>query len=155
MTSEALVLLLAVLPISEVRGAIPAGLAMGMPLNKVLLLSIVGNALPVIPMLFLFEPVSNRLRQFRLWRRFFDWFFQRTKNKSDIIQRYEALGLAIFVGIPLPMTGAWTGCIAATMFKIKFRYAFVAIIAGILMAAAIVTGVCLFGKGAFSFFLRA
>jgi uncharacterized membrane protein len=81
MTSEALVLLLAVLPISEVRGAIPAGLAMGMPLNKVLLLSIVGNALPVIPMLFLFEPVSNRLRQFRLWRRFFDWFFQRTKNK--------------------------------------------------------------------------
>ena len=145
---ELLVFLLAALPISEVRGAIPVGLAIGMPLAKVLVISIIGNSLPVIPMLFLFEPISNRLRHFRLWRGFFDWFFERTKKKTDIIQKYEALGLAIFVGIPLPMTGAWTGCVAATMFKMKFKYAFFAIMTGILLAAAIVTAACFFGKGA-------
>ena len=145
---ELLVFLLAALPISEVRGAIPVGLAIGMPFAKVLVISIIGNSLPVIPMLFLFEPISNRLRHFRLWRGFFDWFFERTKKKTDIIQKYEALGLAIFVGIPLPMTGAWTGCVAATMFKMKFKYAFFAIMTGILLAAAIVTAACFFGKGA-------
>ena len=144
---ELLVFLLAALPISEVRGAIPVGLAIGMPFAKVLVISIIGNSLPVIPMLFLFEPISNRLRHFRLWRGFFDWFFERTKKKTDIIQKYEALGLAIFVGIPLPMTGAWTGCVAATMFKMKFKYAFFAIMTGILLAAAIVTAACFFGKG--------
>jgi uncharacterized membrane protein len=146
---ELLIFILAALPISEVRGAIPAGLAMGMPLAKVLLISIIGNISFVIPMLFLFEPVSNRLRNLRFWRNFFNWFFERTKRKSDIIQKYEALGLAIFVGIPLPMTGAWTGCVAAGMFKIKFRYAFISIVAGVFMAAAIVTIACLLGKEAF------
>lgn len=154
MNADLAVFVLGLLPISEVRGAIPAGLALGLPLKKVLLLSIIGNVIPVIPMLFLFEPVSKRLRKLRIFKKFFDWFFERTKKKADIIQKYEALGLAIFVGIPLPMTGAWTGCVAATMFKMKFRYAFISIIAGILMAAAIVTAVCLFGKGAFSFFVK-
>lgn len=151
---EVVVFILAMLPVSELRGAIPAGLAMGVPLAKVLLISIIGNIVPIIPMLFFFQPVSERLRRFRIWRGFFDWFFERTRKKSDIIQKYEALGLAIFVGIPLPMTGAWTGCVAATMFKMKFRYAFISIIAGILTAAAIVTAVCLFGKGAYSIFVK-
>ena len=153
MRNELIVFLLGLLPISEVRGAIPAGLAFGMPLKKVILLSVIGNLLPVIPMLFLFEPVSNRLRNFKPCKKFFDWFFERTKKKAGLIQKYEALGLAIFVGIPLPMTGAWTGCVAASLFKIKFRYAFIAIVVGVFMAAAIVTAVCLFGKGAFSFFV--
>ena len=151
---EVLVFLLGFLPISEVRGAIPTGLALGMPLAKVLIISILGNIIFIVPMLCLFEPVSERLRKFRFWSRFFDWFFERTKQKAQIIQKYEALGLAIFVGIPLPMTGAWTGCIAAAMFKLKFRYAFVAIAAGVFLAAAIVTSVCFFGKGAYSIFLK-
>jgi uncharacterized membrane protein len=151
-SKELLVFLLGALPISEVRGAIPAGLAFGMPLAKTLLFSITGNILPIVPMLFFFEPVSNQLRKFRLWKGFFDWFFERTRKKSDIIQKYEALGLAIFVGIPLPMTGAWTGCVAASMFKIKFRYAFISIACGVFMAAAIVTVVCLCGKSVFLIF---
>lgn len=154
MTSELAVFLLGALPVSELRGAIPTGLALGLPFKKVILLAVCGNLLPVIPMLFLFGPVSKRLRDLRPWKKFFDWFFERTREKSDLIQKYEALGLAIFVGIPLPMTGAWTGCAAATMFKMKFRYAFISITAGIFMSAAIVTAVCLFGRGAFSFFVK-
>ena len=145
---EVLVFILGMMPVSELRGAIPAGLAMGLPLKNVLLLAIAGNLVPVIPMLLLFEPVSARIRKLRLFKKFFDWFFERTRKKADLIEKYEVLGLAIFVGIPLPITGAWTGCVAATMFKIKFKYALPAIIAGIITAALIVTAACLFGKGA-------
>ncbi len=138
-------MLVAALPISELRGAIPLGLSFGMPLTKAFWLSIIGNVSFVAPALFLFEPVSSALRKFRLWSRFFDWVFERTKKNSDAIQKYEALGLAIFVGIPLPMTGAWSGVIAASLFKIRFRYAFIAIVAGVIGAGIIVATFCVLG----------
>ncbi|MFH1441581.1 MAG: small multi-drug export protein, partial [Candidatus Omnitrophota bacterium] len=63
----------------------------------------------------------------------------------DTVQKYEALGLAIFVAIPLPITGAWSGVVAASLFKIKFRYAFIAILAGVLSAGLIVSSLCQLG----------
>jgi len=143
---ELTVLITAALPVSELRGAIPLGMSMGLPLPKVLVLSIIGNLLPVIPLLLFLSPVSEKLRRFKLWHRFFEWLFKRTEKRADIVQRYEALGLMLFVAIPLPITGAWTGCAAATLFKIKFRYAFPAIIAGVLIASVIVTSLCLAGS---------
>jgi uncharacterized membrane protein len=134
--------IVSILPIAELRGALPLALSFGMPLAKAFWLSVLGNSLFVVPGLFLFEPVSNWLRKFKVWARFFDWFFERTKRNADAIQKYEALGLAIFVAIPLPMTGAWSGVIAATLFKIRFRYAFPAIIAGVLGAGIIVATLC-------------
>jgi uncharacterized membrane protein len=144
-SNEILIILTAAIPIAEVRGSIPLGLYLKEPLLKVFLLSILGNSIPVIPTLFLLNPVSEKLRRFKLWSRFFDWLFERARRKADIVEKYEALGLAIFVGIPLPMTGAWTGCVVASLFKIRFRYAFLSIFAGILMAAIIVTALCLSG----------
>jgi len=139
------VMIVGALPISELRGAIPLALSWGMPMGKAFLLSVLGNISFIIPALFLFEPVSNRLRKFRIWARFFDWVFERTKKKGDVIQKYEALGLAIFVAIPLPMTGAWSGVIAASLFKIRFRYAFMAIAAGVIGAGLIVASLCALG----------
>jgi len=139
---EYIVMLVGALPISELRGAIPLALSFGIPMSKAFWLSVIGNSIPVIPALFLLEPVSSRLRRFKIWARFFDWVFERTKKKADTIQKYEALGLAIFVAIPLPMTGAWSGVIAASLFKIKFRYAFIAIIAGVFGAGLIVLSLC-------------
>lgn len=133
------------LPISELRGAIPLALYWGMSFTKAFWLSVGGNALPVIPLLFLLDPVSRKLRKFRFWARFFDWLFERTRRKADTIQRFEALGLAIFVAIPLPMTGAWSGVVAASLFKIRFRYAFPAIMAGILIAGLLVLAMCKVG----------
>lgn len=127
------------LPISELRGAIPLGLYYGMPLGKVFCLAVLGNLIPVIPVFFLLEPISQRLRKFKIWARFFDWFFERTKKKAELIQKYEALGLMMFVAIPLPVTGAWTGLAAATLFKIRFKYAFIAIFAGVVIAGIIVS----------------
>jgi uncharacterized membrane protein len=143
---EAITVIIAALPISELRGAIPvAYCVMKLSLPKTLILAYIGNMIPVIPLLVLLEPVSERLRRFHIWRRFFDWLFERTRRKAEIIQRYEALGLILFVAIPLPVTGAWTGCIAASLFKIKFRYAFPAILIGVLIAGAVVTVLTLTG----------
>ena len=142
---EYVVMIVGALPISELRGAIPLGLSWGMPLAKAFGLSVLGNCLIVAPALFLFEPVTGFLRKFKIWSCFFDWVFERTKKNSDAIQKYEALGLAIFVAIPLPMTGAWSGVIAASLFKIRFRYAFLAIIAGVIYAGLIVAALCALG----------
>ncbi|MFA4854566.1 MAG: small multi-drug export protein [Candidatus Omnitrophota bacterium] len=142
---EYIVIIVGALPISELRGAIPLGLSFGMPLVKAFWLAVLGNCIFVAPALFLFEPVTKALRKFSLWSRFFDWVFERTKKNSDAIQKYEALGLAIFVAIPLPMTGAWSGVIAASLFKIRFRYAFMAIIAGVICAGLIVSALCALG----------
>jgi uncharacterized membrane protein len=141
------------LPIAELRGSIPAALAMGLSPLKSFILSVAGNSIIIAPVLVLLEPVSNRLRHFRLWRNFFDWLFEQTRAKADLIQRYEALGLMLFVAVPLPMTGAWSGCVAASLFRIRFRYAFPAIFLGVAAAGVIVLSICLFGKGALSMFL--
>jgi len=140
-----LVMIVGALPVSELRGAIPLGLYCGMPITKVFWLAVLGNLIPVIPLLFLLEPVSLRLRRFKIWSRFFDWLFERTKKRADRIQKYEALGLAMFVAIPLPITGAWTGIVAASLFKIRFRYAFIAIVAGVLCSGLIVSTLCTLG----------
>lgn len=140
MTNEALIILTASLPVSELRGAIPLGLlSFNEPVLKVVFLSILGNILPVPFLLMLLMPISEKLRQFPLWKKFFDWLFERTRKRAKLVERYEALGLILFVAIPLPMTGAWTGAMAASLFKIRFRYAFVCIIIGICIAAAVVT----------------
>ena len=150
---EWITVIIAMLPISELRGAIPAALMMGIPPARALLLSVIGNAAPVIPVLVLLEPVSNFLMRFGPWKRFFDWLFRKARSRAELVQKYEAIGLALFVAVPLPITGAWTGCVAASLFRVRFRYAFPAILIGIMTAGGIVLSVCLFGKGALSFFL--
>jgi len=140
-----IVIIVGALPVTELRGAIPLGLSLGMPLAKAFWLSALGNCIIVAPALFLFEPVTKVLRKFKIWSKFFDWLFERTKRNSNSVQRYEALGLAILVAIPLPMTGAWSGVIAASLFKIRFRYAFLAVISGIFCAGLIVMALCAFG----------
>lgn len=142
---EYAVMIIGALPVSELRGAIPLALSFGMPLFKAFWLAVLGNFIFIAPALFLFAPVSNKLRKFKLWAHFFDWVFERTKKKADVIQKYEALGLAIFVAIPLPMTGAWSGVIAASLFKIRFRYAFIAITSGVIIAGLLVSALCALG----------
>lgn len=139
------VMIVGALPVSELRGAIPLALSFGIPLQKAFWLSVLGNSIIVVPALFLFQPVTEWLRKFKIWSRFFDWIFERTRKKADTVQKYESLGLMMFVAIPLPMTGAWSGIIAASLFKIKFRYAFPAIICGILIAGIIVSLLCSLG----------
>lgn len=146
-----LTVIVAALPVSELRGAIPLGIAMNQPVAQTFILAVIGNLIPVIPLLYLLEPVSSVLRRFRLWRGFFEWLFERTRKKAALVQKYEALGLMLFVAVPLPITGAWTGCVAASLFKIKLRYALPALVLGVLIAGCIVTCLTLAGKRALHF----
>ena len=79
------------------------------------------------------------MRRFRTMDRFFDWLFKRTVSRSKLIKKYESLGLILFVAIPAPMTGAWTGSVAAYLFKLPLRMAIPCIILGILIAGVVVT----------------
>lgn len=143
---ELIVLIVSALPVSELRGAMPLAVAMGMSLKKAYILSVIGNILPVIPILFLLEPVSVKLRHFKVFAKFFDWFFERTRKKATLVEKFEAIGLMLFVAIPLPVTGAWTGCVAASLFKIRFKYAFIAICLGVCIAGIIVGTLISIGK---------
>jgi len=146
--------LIATLPVSELRGAIPWALtAGGLGWQQAYFYAVLGNFLPVIPLLLLLEPVSLRLRKYSIWDKFFTWLFERTRRRSRLVERYEALGLALFVAIPLPVTGAWTGTVAAFLFGIRFKFAVWAILAGILIAGVVVTLASLGVLGAVSSFL--
>lgn len=134
------------MPVSELRGAIPLALALDFSPSKAYMLAFLGNLLPVAPLLFLLQPVSDKLRRIPFFDRFFNWLFERTKKKAGLVEKFEALGLILFVAIPLPITGAWTGCAAATLFKIRFRYAFPAIVLGIIIAGFITLGLSLAGR---------
>jgi uncharacterized membrane protein len=141
---EIVTIIVAALPIAELRGALP--LALGMykfSLKKALILSFLGNIIPVIPVLIFLNFFSHLLMRYDWAKKFFTWWFARTRKHSEIIEKYEAIGLAIFVGIPLPMTGAWSGCVAAYLLGIKFRYAFPAIVLGVFLAGVIVASTIL------------
>lgn len=127
-------------PVFELRGAIPVGVAAGLPFWSVFITAILGNLLPV-PFLILFT------------RRVFEWlrkksaFLERLVSrlekkaaaKEDLLKKYELLGLCILVAIPLPGTGAWTGSLVAAVFDIRLKHAFPAIALGVLIAAVIVS----------------
>ena len=144
------VVLLAAAPVSELRGAIPYGILVAkLPVMEVFAFSLLGNFLPIIPLFFGIQSFLNWLGRFRYTRKFALWFIARTKRKAKIIECYEAVGLALFVAVPLPMTGAWTGIVAASLFKIKFRYAVLAVVVGVFIAGIIVTGLTLTGSELF------
>jgi uncharacterized membrane protein len=138
-------LIVAALPVSEVRGAIPLAIGVfGYPPLQAYLLSVFGNLLPVIPLLLFLGPVSDYLRRFAIGDKFFTWLFARTRRRC--IRDHESFGLtalALFVAIPLPVTGAWTGCAVAFLLGFRFWPAFAAIAAGVLVAGVIVTATVL------------
>ncbi len=138
------IIAIAMVPFGELRASIPTGLIIyQMAPLQVFLLSVIGNILPVVPLLLFLEPVSRWLRRYRIFDRFFEWLFARTRRYSNSIDKYGSLGLIPFVAIPLPVTGAWTASAVAFVFGIRFRYAFGAILAGVMIAGVIVTLSCM------------
>lgn len=137
---EVTTVVLAMAPISELRGAIPYAVTVGnMPWQEAYVIAVIANFVPVIFILNFIGPVYEYLRRFKVFDRFFFWLFARTRRKGKMIERFEVLGLILFVAIPLPVTGAWTGSVAAFLFGVRKRVAFPAIFAGILIAGVVVT----------------
>ncbi len=133
--------LLSALPITELRGAIPLALTIyKMPVFPAYIFAVLGNIVPAIFLLLYLKPFSDFLCQWRLFNMFFEWLFKRTRrNNVEKYEKYGALFLLFFVAIPLPVTGAWTGSVAAFVLGIRFWYAFPTIVGGVMIAGIIVT----------------
>lgn len=154
MKSEIITFLVAALPVSELRGAIPlAILKFGFIPAKALLISFLGNILPVLPLLIGLDTVSEYLsRKFYWFNRFFNWLFERTRRKhGDHFHYWGDLALFIFVAIPLPLTGAYSGAVAAFVFGMPKKHAFWSIVFGVLAAGLIVTAATVFGENIFKY----
>ena len=103
-------------------------------------LAILGNMLPIPFILLFFKFIEKFLRRFKFWTKIMDWLFEHTRKRADgKIRRYETLGLLVFVAIPLPFTGAWTGSLIAYLFDLKFSKSLIIIFIGVLIAATITT----------------
>ena len=145
-SKELVVLIIAALPILELRGALPVAINLfNFPWYYALLLAIVGNILPVPFILLFLDTASRLLSKVAFFERILKWLFERTRRRGKVIERYERIGLMLFVAIPLPITGAWTGSLAAVLFGLKFKHAFLSIFVGILIAGIIVTCLSLLG----------
>ena len=142
MIAELEIFLIAMTPIFELRGSIPAALSVyDLSIWSAYFISVVGNLVPVVFILLLLESVSGYLgRHSQLFSRFFTWLFERTRRKHEAkFERWQEFALVIFVAIPLPFTGAWTGSLCAFVFGIPFKKAFPLISFGVIIAGLIVT----------------
>ena len=150
LSPKTIILFLSTLPVTELRASVPIGiLLLGQSVGVVFFFSVLGNILPIAPIYFFLQPISKRLSGTRCMRRFFEWLFERARKRSGLIEKYEALGLMLFVSIPLPGTGVWTGCFIASLLRMRFIPTFLAATAGVIIAAIIVTTLTLIGKSTF------
>lgn len=135
---EALVFIISMIPILELRGGLlVAGPLLGVPIETAIPLCIIGNIIPVPFILLLITPIFNWMKGTKKLKPLVDKLEARAMSKKDQIEKYEFWGLALFVGIPLPGTGAWTGSLIAALLGMKFKKAFPAVIVGIIMATII------------------
>ena len=136
---ELCVFFCAMLPIIELRGAIPLGAGLGLPWWQSFGLSVAGNLLPVPFLLLLWQFALRLLRRFRMTRRVADWLEARALRSRGRVENRAFWGLLLFVAIPIPGTGAWTGSLLSSVTGIRFWKAMVAITCGVLAAGVIMT----------------
>ncbi|MGM9614716.1 MAG: COG2426 family protein [Oscillospiraceae bacterium] len=140
--SESLVtFIISMLPVVELRLAIPIGASMGLPVWKAAVISVVGNILPVPFIIAFIRVIMDWLKTIsKPMQRFVAWLEKKaTGPKADRVRRYEFWGLLLFVAIPLPGTGAWTGALVAALLDVRMRRAIPPIVIGVLVAAVIVS----------------
>jgi uncharacterized membrane protein len=143
---ELIVIIIAALPVIELRGALPVAInVFHIPWYWAFLLAVIGNMLPVPILLLFFDSLAKLVSRVDIGRRFVNWGLERTRRHGKLIEKYEHIGLMLFVAIPLPLTGAWTGSIAAFLMGMKFKYSILSIFCGVIIAGAIVTSLCLLG----------
>lgn len=130
---------IAAVPVVELRGAIPAGVALGLEPQLACGAAVVGNLLPVPFIILLVRQAFDLLRKHPFFATKIDALERRAHLKGRLVRKYRLLGLTLFVAIPLPGTGAWTGALVAAFLNIRLRNALPAITLGVLIAGGLVT----------------
>lgn len=146
---ELLVIFFSMIPISELRGAIPLGISLGLSPIHSTIISICGNILIVPILLRILHPLIIYFEKTYLFKRTIGVIKTRAINKADAIKAYSLIGLFIFVSVPLPTSGAWTASVIASILKLDKKKSFIAISSGIIVAGIIVLGISV---GAFKIF---
>ncbi|MBI9030629.1 small multi-drug export protein [bacterium] len=143
-----IVILISMLPIVELRGAIPVAIGLlGMSWGESIIYAILGNMIPIPFVLLFMDKITLLLNKWSFSRKILAKIFARTRSKSKVIERYEEIGLTLFIAIPLPVTGAWTGSLAAYLLGLKFWKSILCALAGVTIAGFVVTAITL-GVGA-------
>ncbi len=133
-----LTFLIAMVPVVELRGALPFGVGLGLEPVTALAVSIIGNMVPVPFIILFIRKILDWMKRFDRFRRIAEKIEAKAAKHEDKIVKYEALGLFLLVAIPLPGTGAWTGSLVAALFDLRLRTAVPIIFAGVIAAGIVV-----------------
>jgi len=152
---ELCVFLCSMLPVIELRGAIPLGAAFGLPWWKSFLLAVGGNMLPVPFILLFIRFIIDKMAESKigLFNKTAGWLNRKAEKNRPKIEKYAFWGMALFVAIPLPVTGAWCGSLVCATIGEKFWRAMLSAFIGVLIAATIVTLAAYGVVGALKFFI--
>lgn len=132
------VFLISMLPLIELRGGIIWGAAVGVDLIPNIIACITGNMLPVPFILLFIRKVLDFMKGRKSLRRIAVWIEEKADKNKNKVTRYATWGLLLFVGIPLPGTGAWTGALVAALLNMRMKYALPSILGGVILASLIV-----------------
>lgn len=138
-SSEIIAFIVSLLPILELRGGLIAAKIMNVEFIRAFVICYIGNMLPIPFILFFIRKVFDFLRRFEKIGRIIDKLESKSLSKADNVRKYKLWGLFLFVAIPLPGTGAWTGALIADLLNIKIKEAFPVIAAGVFVAGIIVS----------------
>ena len=138
--------LVSMVPVFELRGGIPVGIAV-LKQNPILvyIIAVIFNLIPVIPVLLFLKPIKRILENVPVFRGFFNFLTSKAEKNKRIVEKYEEFGLMLFVAIPLPVTGAWTGSLIAVVMGLKVMKSFLFISLGVIIAGIIVTLLTILG----------
>ena len=134
---ELIVFLISLMPILELRGGLIAAALLGLNGVKSFIICFIGNIIPIPFILWLITPIFDYLKRTKLFSGLVNKLENKAMSKKEQIEKYEYLGLMLFVGIPLPGTGAWTGCLIAALLNMDKKKAMLYAILGVIMAGII------------------
>lgn len=137
--AEVVIFVISMIPILELRGGLLVAWSIGVPILKAIPLCIIGNIIPIPFILLFIKKIFKWMKKVPFFEKIVVKLETKAMGKSDTIKKYEFWGLVIFVGIPLPGTGAWTGSLIAALLDIDFKKAIVAELLGVIMATVIVS----------------
>ncbi len=132
---------MAMLPLAELRGSIILGSTLELPWFETYIISVLGNMLPVPFILLFIRTILKWMKKIPKLDKIALWLENKAHKNSKKILKYATFGLFVFVAIPLPGTGAWTGSLAAAVLDMRMKYALPSIFGGVLVAGFIMTGV--------------
>lgn len=138
---EFTVMFTAALPVIELKGAIPVGISLGLTPIHAFTLSFIGSMIPVPIILFATRPIFNYLKKTSIFKNIVHKLTDKSLSKSGNIQKYGVWGLLLFVAIPLPGTGVWTGSLIAALLDMRFKWTFPVIFIGNLIAGILIMGI--------------